>query len=266
VIIIAKFIFFQAHPDDLEHKCGHLMHYLTTKSKRKNVIKIASMTRGEFGLPGAQYDKFKGDFLAKIRTKELYNAESIHGIPPENIEFFGYIDGFVPFNKEIVEKVAKYLKKEKPDVIVAPEPIYTWYYHMDHVNTGKAVFHVIYKKLIDFTPNLYFFTSLSPNFYFGFKKQDLNLTYQLISCHKTQRWLLNYTIIPYKPFSRWHARKLRGWKYAEPYRRIYFKKKNLKKNKSPLIVSIFSHFFFSMPWFKAKYPQDVLMKLKTKRE
>ena len=63
---MVKIIFFQAHPDDLEHKCGHLMHYLATKSKKNNNIRIASMTRGEFGLPGPQYDKFKGNFLGKI--------------------------------------------------------------------------------------------------------------------------------------------------------------------------------------------------------
>ena len=89
---MTKIIFFQAHPDDLEHKCGHLMHYLTIKTKKDYSIKIASITKGEFGLPGPQYDKFKGDLLAKIRTRELFNAEKIHGIPPEKIDFFWYID------------------------------------------------------------------------------------------------------------------------------------------------------------------------------
>ncbi|MHA1659940.1 MAG: hypothetical protein ACTSUT_12570, partial [Promethearchaeota archaeon] len=64
---MVKIIFFQPHPDDLELKCGHIIHYLATKSKNKHDIRIASITKGEFGLPGAKYDKFKGDFLAKIR-------------------------------------------------------------------------------------------------------------------------------------------------------------------------------------------------------
>ncbi len=259
---MVKIIFFQAHPDDLEHKCSHVMHYLTTKSKKKYDIKIASMTKGEFGLPGPQYDKFKGNFLAKIRTRELFNAEEIHGIPPESIDFFEYIDGFIPFNREFINRVAEYLKREKPDIIFAPEAIYTWYYHMDHINTGRAVFYVIHKKLIDFTPKLYFYTSLHPNFFFGFKKEDIkNLTYKLIACHKTQQWLLRYTMIPYQPFSRFAGRKLPGWKYAEPYRRVYFKKNNSHKNKQPLIVRIFSHFFSSLPWTKAKYPKNLSLEL-----
>ncbi|MFX1409679.1 MAG: PIG-L deacetylase family protein [Promethearchaeota archaeon] len=259
---MAKIIFFQAHPDDLEHKCGHIMHYLAKKSKNKHKIKIASMTRGEFGLPGPQYDKFKGNFLAKVRTKELFNAESIHGIPPKNIYFFGYIDGFVPFNREIVNKITNYINREKPDVIFAPEPIYTWYYHMDHINTGRAVFYAIYHKLINFSPNLYFYTSLNPNFYFGVN--NIDLTYQLLACHKTQRWLLNKTLIPYKPFSRFHSRKLSGWKYAEPFRRVYFNKENQNKNKPSFLTRIFSHFFSSLPWMQAKYPQDLLAQLKMK--
>ena len=262
---MAKIVFFQAHPDDLEHKCGHLMHYLATKSKKKHTIKIASITKGEFGLPGPQYDKFKGNLLAKIRTKELYKAERIHGVLPQNIDFFGYIDGFVPFNKDFINRIAEYLKKEKPDIIFAPEAIYSWYYHMDHINIGKAMFYIIHNNLIDFSPILYFYTSLHPNFFFGFEKKDIKaLTYKLIACHKTQQWLLKYIMIPYQAFNRFAGRKLPGWKYAEPYRRVYFNKKNLYKNKQPLIVQIFTHFFSGLPWTKAKYPQDVLLELKMK--
>jgi LmbE family N-acetylglucosaminyl deacetylase len=260
---MVKIIFFQAHPDDLEHKCGHLMHYLSTKSKKKYDIRIASITKGEFGLPGPQYDKFKGEFLGKIRTKELYKAERIHGILPDNIDFFGFIDGFVPFNKEFVDRIADYLNKEKPNIIVAPEAIFSWYYHMDHINVGKAIFYIIDKKLIDYLPILYFYTSLNPNFFFGFKKKEIKaLTHKLITCHKTQRWLLRYTMIPYRSFSRFAGRKLPGWKYAEPYRRVFFNKVNLHKNKQPLIVRIFTHFFSSLPWTKAKYPEDIFNKLK----
>ncbi|MFX1592239.1 MAG: hypothetical protein ACFFCL_06050, partial [Promethearchaeota archaeon] len=122
-------------------------------------------------------------------------------------------------------------------------------------------------KLIDFTPILYFYTSLHPNFFFGFKKKDIKaLTHKLISCHKTQNWLLRYTMIPYRPFSRFAGRSLPGWKYAEPYRRVYFKQNNLYKNKQPLIIRIFTHFFSTLPWTKAKYPQDMLLELKKKNK
>ncbi len=120
------------------------------------------------------------------------------------------------------------------------------------------MFYVISNKLIDYTPNLYFYTSLSPNFFFGFRKKDLALTYNLIKCHKTQSWLLNWTMLPYRFTSRFAGRKLRGWKYAEPFRRVYFNKKNLKKNKASFLIRIFTHFYSSLPWFKAKYPQNIV--------
>ena len=259
---MAKIIFFQPHPDDLELNCGHLIHYLATKSKNKHNIKIASITKGEYGLPGAQYDKFKGDFLAKVRTRELYNAQSIHGITPENIYFFDYVDGLVEFNEEIIMKIAQYLKMEKPDIVFAPEPIYTSYYHKDHINTGKAIFYCIHKKLIDFIPIIYFYSTLSPNYFFGFKKEDFSLIDRLLACHKTQFWLINYIKWTYRPKTRIAGIKLRGWKYAEKYRRVYLYKKNKKKNKPSIIVKMLSHWYSSMPFFRAKYPQDILEVLK----
>ena len=128
---MAKIIFFQAHPDDLEFSCGHLMHYLAAKEAHS--IRIASMTKGEFGLPGAEYDKFKGEFLGKVRMRELINAQKLHEIPEENIDWFGYIDGFVELNMEFINKIIEYLNKEKPNLIFAPEPIYTYYFHKDHL-------------------------------------------------------------------------------------------------------------------------------------
>ncbi|MFX0036881.1 MAG: PIG-L deacetylase family protein [Candidatus Hermodarchaeota archaeon] len=261
---MTKIVFFQPHPDDLELNCGHIIHYLATKSEKKHMIKIASITKGEYGLPGAQYDKFKGEFLAKIRTRELYNAQSLHSIPPENIHFFGYVDGLVEFTKEFINTIAEYLKREKPDVIFAPEAIYTAYYHKDHVNTGKAIYYCIYNKLINFTPILYFYSTLSPNYFFGFNKVDFNLVNQLLACHKTQFWLINYAKWTYKPKTILAGMKLSGWKYAEKYRRVYFQKNNKNRNKPSLAVKILSHWYSGMPFFKAKYPQDVLAELKEK--
>jgi len=44
------------------------LHYLATRSPKRYEIKIASIPKGEYGLPGSQYDKFKGNILAKIRN------------------------------------------------------------------------------------------------------------------------------------------------------------------------------------------------------
>ena len=88
------------------------------------------------------------------------------------------------------------------------------------------------------------------------------MTYQLLACHKTQFWFINHAKWIYKPKTRLAGRKLSGWKYAEKYRRVFFNKNN--DNKPSMIVKMLSHWYSSMPWFKAKYPQDVLEMLKKK--
>lgn len=259
---MAKFVFFQAHPDDLELNCGYLMHYLTKESKKKHEVKVVSVTKGEFGLPGAQYDKFKGKFLAKVRTRELMNAQSVHGIPPENIEFFGFIDGFVEFNRELIEKTKNYLIKEKPNAIISPEYQYTWYYHKDHVNAGRSVAYCIYKKLLNYTPKLYLYGSLGPNFYFPISDKKLKLSEQLIQCHKTQFWLLNNMKMAMKPLGYFYGAHLRFGQLAEPYRRVYFDKP--EKNKIPGYARAISHYCYAhKQWYAAKYPQELLDRLKT---
>ncbi|MFW9937977.1 MAG: PIG-L deacetylase family protein [Candidatus Thorarchaeota archaeon] len=256
-----KIIFFQPHPDDLDFNCGHLLHHLATRSKKDYIIKIASITKGEFGLPGFKFDKFKGEFLARIRTNELYTALNIHNIDPKDVYFFNFVDGFVKFNRELIFKIKAYLIKERPDVIIAPEAIYTWYQHEDHTNVGKAIFYILYHKLITFTPKLYFYGSLNPNFYFGFIKKDFELINELLSCHKTQYWLINRMKLIYRFSTRRAGLKLKGWKYAERYRKVYLTEKKVKKNKPSILIKILTHWYSSMPWYKAKYPKNILNEL-----
>ena len=249
-----KIIFFQPHPDDLELKCAQLIHHLALNSSHKFEIKIAAITKGEFGLPGYTYDKFKGEFLGKIRTKELLKAMNFHNIKEEQISFFRYWDGCVKFDNEFIGSILKYLEKEKPDIIFAPEAYYTSYYHGDHVNTGKAIYYILHKKMLSKLPKLYFYSTLSPNRYFGFNKEDLSLVDDLLQCHKTQFWLLNNAKILYNITIRLTALHVRGYKYAEKYRRVYFSYDTPQKNKISYLVKMLSHWFASWPWFKAKYP------------
>jgi hypothetical protein len=251
---LRKIIFFQPHPDDLELKCAQLIHHLAIKCNQKFSIKIAAITKGEFGLPGYIYDKFKGELLANVRTKELLSAMSFHNIKKEQIYFFGYLDGCVKFNNEFIKSILSYLEKEKPDIIFAPEAYYTSYYHADHVNTGKALYYIIHKKMLSTFPKLFFYSTLSPNRYFGFDKKDLPLVDDLLHCHKTQFWLLNKAKILYKITIRLAGLHVKGHKYAEKYRRVYFSYDTPQKNKISYLIKILSHWFASWPWFKAKYP------------
>lgn len=259
---MSKIIFFQPHPDDLELNCAHLLNYLSLKRRGTHDIRIASITKGEFGLPGFEYDIFKGEILAQIRVKELEKAAAIHGISSQNIDWLGYIDGFVEFNKPFVEHIQSYLQEHRPDIIIAPEAIYTWYYHKDHVNTGRAIYFVIVNKLLNYIPKLFFYSSLSPNYYFPIDQNNIFLTEKLIECHKTQVWLLKSMKRMNKPFWIISGFHTKGFTYAEPYRRIYFCKDRKKKNRANLAVRglvriVASH----ADLFDAQYPEEVLKQL-----
>lgn len=255
---MTKILFLQPHPDDLELNCGHVMQYLASSGKE---IIVASLTKGEFGLPGPRYDKYKGDFLAKIRVRELEAALAIHGISSDKLMFFGYIDGFVPFNRKIVEKVASYLRREMPDVIFAPEPLYTYYPHIDHFNAGRIAFLCIFKGMLGYTPKLFFYSSLSPNYYFGFDDNGMMLTNKLLACHKTQFWLLNRIKLVYAPFARFFGRRIR-WRYAEPFRQVFFDNAHVFKNKPGKIAWFMQYFFWRhLSWFFAKYPEKELQRV-----
>lgn len=103
--MMARILFVQPHPDDLELNCGQIMHYLVKKSPHQHTIFILSITKGEFGLPGPHYDLYKGQVLVKVRERELRNALAIHGIPASNLLFLRYIDGLVPFNREFCRQM-----------------------------------------------------------------------------------------------------------------------------------------------------------------
>jgi LmbE family N-acetylglucosaminyl deacetylase len=249
---MAKIIFFQAHPDDLEFTCSHLLYYLSAKSKKIHNIRIASMTRGEFGLFGYDNENFKGKRLGRIRTLELYRAQKMYGISPQNIDFLGYIDGSVKFNKEAINNIVIYLKKHKPDIILAPEPRWTVYTHKDHVNTGKILFFIIYNKLIDKIPKLYYFSSINSNFWFPFEKEEIKFTRKLLACHASQKKLLDKTLPIYGFLHKIYGRHLKGWKYAEGYRQVFFGRNQKLKNKPSLFARMVSHFCFGASFFVPK--------------
>jgi LmbE family N-acetylglucosaminyl deacetylase len=249
---MTSYVFFQAHPDDLELNCPCLMHHLA--SKAHNSVRIASLTKGEWGLSGSEFDKFKGEFLADVRTRELYQAAAIHDISPDSIDFLGFVDGFVRLNQKLLSSLCSYLNKIKPDIIVAPEGFFTWYYHKDHVNLVRALYYILSKKLIHFSPTLYFYTSLCPNCYFPIHSDDLHLVDKLIKCHKTQFWLLKWMKYLIKPTAWFSGLKVKGWKYAEPYRQVTFTDESKENGDARLLVKQFAAFLSRTNLFDAQYP------------
>lgn len=221
-----KYLFICAHPDDLEFSCGNLMYHLTQHGKE---VEILSLTRGEFGISEPNW---KGPRLAKIRTQELKRAAKINGIEKKHVHFGDIIDGFIRFTKENIDLVVSWINKLDPDIIFAPEPYFTYYWHDDHISTGKILFYITTKLQNRLTKNirsLYYYTAFKSNFSWPFnsaKHSD-----KALFEHKSQWWLLKWTKLFY-PLEKhnFKKRKLGKWKMVERYRRISFYDKQPKAN------------------------------------
>ena len=233
---MAKIIFFQAHPDDLEAYSSLLLHHLSAKSDNKHDIRIASMTRGEFGLFGYKSEAFKGERLGRIRTYEQYRAMEFYGIKREQIDFFEILDGSVKFTRKIISKVVEYLNEHKPDILFAPEPLWTFYTHKDHVITGRILYYIIDKKLIEKIPKLFYYTSILSNYKFPFKAKDYEFKERVIECHHSQKKLFDELGGFLKLWQLGNARWLRGWRYAENFRKVYFGE-DAKLNRKPTLAA-----------------------------
>ena len=218
-----KFLFICVHPDDLEFNCSNLINYLTSTD---NSVDILSLTQGEFGI---FLDQWKGSRLATIRKKELINAAAINGVSAENIHFGDIIDGFVMFNSEHVVYLLERLNQLKPDIIFAPEPYYTYYWHSDHINCGRLADYIFKKKqslLNNTLKALYFYTTAKPTLWWPF--QSTSHALKSLSFHRSQWWLLKWANLfyPIEKFNLPYRRKRGNWKFAERYRRVSRKGKN----------------------------------------
>jgi LmbE family N-acetylglucosaminyl deacetylase len=233
-----KIVFFQVHPDDLEFNCYHLIYYLKNSSKNKYEVKIASLSRGEYGWP-KHAKHFRGERLGKLRTKELYKAMSVYGIPPQDIHFFEIIDGYIHFNKRIVGLVKEYLNQEEPDIIISCEPRNTYYRHPDHMNIGKILYYILDKGFIEGKPKLYFYNSINPNFFWPIKKVDISSAYQTMHLHKSQMHIWKVTRRLYTLMIRAYGSGIEGWKYAEGYRRVYYGEERHKNKKLKFLGRLF---------------------------
>ena len=155
-----KVMFFIPHPDDLEF--GAALVCIEALKAGMEVIEVM-MTGGEYG---TKQEGFKGKRLRKIRSHELDNTAKVYGQRtgnPLRIIRMGFIDGHLPLNKQALNKVVDLIKKEKPDIIFAPDPFYPMDFHPDHINTGRLPFFALKHLEKEQRPKRFFF-------FYSFKK------------------------------------------------------------------------------------------------
>lgn len=124
-----KVLLIGAHPDDDHQSHGTL----AMLNKNGNEIYILTMSTGNVGTKDTKLGK---DDLAKIRRIEQLDAMKQIGLSEDRYINLGYDDGRLEFanKEEAIGKLVYYIRKLKPDVLMAFDPGYNYqvWHKSDH--------------------------------------------------------------------------------------------------------------------------------------
>ncbi|NVM52720.1 MAG: PIG-L family deacetylase [Candidatus Helarchaeota archaeon] len=204
-----RVLFLCAHADDSEFCCGNTELMLAKKYE----VVIACMTADEYG---TKRDDFKGKRISLIREKEMERAAKIVGA---KLDWLGFIDGYLPFNRRSFNVLNEYIHRIKPDVVFAPEPLFTLDFHTDHVNTGKLIYLVL--KQMEHPPLLLYFHSFKTNYYVPCLEWEKPL--EALSCHVSQGMARRGTHLGWKLYRLIYGFFTGGYRFGEGYRVVRFK-------------------------------------------
>ncbi len=204
-----RILFLNAHADDSEFCCGNT----EIMAAKKHEVHIACMTGDEYG---TSRDDFKGKRISQIREREMECAAKKVGA---KLYWFGFIDGYLPFNRRSFNALKDYIAKIKPDMIFAPEPLFTLDSHTDHVATGKLIYLVL--KKMKKPPLLLYFHSFKSNYYVPCLEWDKAL--ETLSCHVSQGMSRRGTHFGWKLYRLVYGIFTGGHRYGEGYRVVRFK-------------------------------------------
>ena len=176
-----------AHPDDIEFSCGGTLFKFRDKGYE---IYYIVATNGENGFKIGHKPKNE---RVKTRYKEQINAAKLLGV--KKVFFLHYKDGLLPNNTELRIKIAKIIKKVKPNIIFTFDPANKSYEsvnlnHADHRVIGEAVFDAVFAARMlpgdsHAVEQFYFFGCDNPNHFENITKQ-IKQKISLIKEHRSQ--------------------------------------------------------------------------------
>lgn len=237
-----RLLIVNAHPDDTEFTCASTIKKCVDLGW--DVFEIL-MTCDEYG---TSRDDFKGKRIRRIRKHEMEEATKVYGInangtPKIKLIWFGEIDGYLPFNKIVFEKLKSKVKEINPDIVIGPDSFFSQDLHPDHTHTGWLVYLVVKSIRTQNRPQLWLYQSWNTNFYV--KIDNFKIQIEGWAKHKSQTTpLFNKMLGPLRKIY-FNAKRIKtGPVIAEGFRKVTFSKNenNIEGIINQIIYRLFACF------------------------
>lgn len=217
-----KIICVQPHHDDNDIGAGALICDLVNK---KTKIIYVTVTDGSLGIKDENLSDLQ---KVEIRKKEQFESGKISGVS-EFIDL-GYKDQGTYSVEDLEKQLLNIFNKEKPDMVMGPDPFLEYESHTDHIKTGKALLQTSFKCGLggypadpeDLNPKalngvILYYTS-KPNRFFD-AQENWNKKKRMIGMFKSQfddEYLAD--IFEYMDYKAKEHAKTQGMKLAEGFK------------------------------------------------
>lgn len=226
---LIKVLFVNAHPDDVE---------FTSASTCQQAIELGwdvyqlLLTSDEYG---TKRNDFKGKRIRKVRIHEMEEAAKMYGTNMDGssklkLIWFGEIDGYLPFNRDIFMRLKKKIEELKPTIVIGPDSFFSIDLHPDHKHAGWLIYLAVKAIKPSTRPLLLLYHSYNTNFYVPIK--NLNIQVDSWAKHKSQTTPMMNKMLIYLRKCFYNLRRTKtGPCLAEGFRRVNFNKDETKIKK-----------------------------------
>jgi LmbE family N-acetylglucosaminyl deacetylase len=221
-----------AHPDDAEFGFGGTV---ARWAREGTEVHYVCATDGSAGSNTPGEDR---DFMRPIRAREMEAAAEVLGV--SSLTFLGFTDGELACDLDLRRAVTREVRRQRADVLVAPDPSRMWNKGRDYVNhpDHKAVGEVALCAVMPDAPTRVQFAELLdegfepfevPNLWLGSEEADtyvditetIDVKLKALAAHASQ--------VKNMPFEEWVRRRaaelgsVAGMEYAEGFRTFAFR-------------------------------------------
>jgi len=168
-----KILILAPHTDDGEFGCGGSINRWVGKGKEVYYIAFSSAEKSV--PPGMPKD---------ILKKEVREATSVLGIPPDNLILFDYpVREFPSYRQQILEDMVRLGSELKPDLVLLPSTADT---HQDHQTISQEGFRAFKRISMIGYEMPYNNLSFSTNLFVALEERHVNQKIEALKCYKSQ--------------------------------------------------------------------------------